>query len=84
MSLDELFQTEGNSKETRAVVTGRKEVLIEGHSGLFSYETACIRVRSKIGIWTVAGKNLIIEYFGTEDVLIKGVVNSIMIDGDQA
>ena len=84
MRLEKLFPPEAQEKETRAVMTGQREVLIEGHRGLFSYETSCIRVRSKSGIWTVSGEKLIIDYFGTEDLLIKGLINSVMIDGDKA
>ena len=83
MRWEEFTPPEARGAETRAVMTGQKEVLIEGHRGLFSYETDRIRVRSKNGIWTVSGQGLIIDYFGAQDLLIKGCVDSIAIDGEK-
>ncbi|MBQ9264241.1 MAG: YabP/YqfC family sporulation protein [Clostridia bacterium] len=66
----------------RTVLTGREELLIEQHTGLFSYETKCIRIRTKEGLWTVTGENLVIAYFGVQDMLIKGKIASVSISGD--
>lgn len=66
----------------RLILTGRKEVLLEGHAGLFSYETNRIRVRVKGGLCTVTGENLTIDYFGAEDLLIRGRVDGIALDGE--
>lgn len=66
----------------RAVLTGRDEVLIEGHTGLFSYETKCIRVRTKAGLWTVTGEGLTIDFFGAQDLLIRGKVAGLAL-GDR-
>ncbi len=67
----------------RLVLTGREEVLIEQHTGLFSYETACIRVRTRIGLWTVTGAGLVIRYFGAEDLLIRGRIDGIAVSGEE-
>ena len=66
----------------RLICTGREETVIEGHTGLFSYETACIRVRTQMGVWTVSGENLVIDYFGAQDLLIRGRVDSVRMDGE--
>lgn len=66
----------------RAVITGRDEVLIERHRGLFSYETKCIRIRTKAGLMTITGEKLVIAYFGLEDLLIQGSIESVRIDGE--
>ena len=63
----------------RAVVTGWEEVLIEQHTGLFSYETSCIRVRTRAGILSVCGENMVISYFGTQDLLIRGKVTGLSL-----
>lgn len=71
---------EARSETPRIVLTGRDEVLIEQHTGLFSYETKCIRVRTKLGLLTVTGENLVISYFGMQDLLIRGTVKGVQID----
>lgn len=76
-----LAPREVQSDQPRIVLSGREEVLIEQHTGLFSYETRCIRIRTKAGMVTVAGENLIISFFGMQDVLIHGKVESIGVDG---
>ena len=63
----------------RAVLTGREEVLIEGHTGLFSYETKCIRVRTEAGLWTVEGEGLTIDFFGAQDLLIRGRIADLTL-----
>ena len=68
--------------EPRAVLSGTRELLIERHQGLFSYETKCIRVRLPNGILTVKGSDLVIAYFGVEDLQIQGKIESIAMDGD--
>lgn len=66
----------------RLILTGREEALIEGHCGLFSYETTCIRVRTEQGIWTVTGEKLLIVYFGAHDLKIRGRVDGVTIHGE--
>ena len=71
-------------EESRALWTGRREVIIEGHRGLFSYETSCIRVRCRDGLWTVTGEGLYIDHFGPEDLLIRGSVHAVALKGENA
>ena len=66
----------------RVVLTGREEVLVEGHSGLFSYETGCVRIRVKDGLLAVTGEQLIIAFFGAEDLLIRGRVDGVTMAGE--
>ena len=67
--------------QTPVVITGRDEVLLEGHGGLFSYETKNIRVRTQAGILQVTGENLTIDYFGVQDMLIRGQVDGVQYSG---
>ena len=63
----------------RIILTGREEVLLEGHGGLFSYETKAVRVRTKSGLITVSGDQLVIDHFGPWDMLIRGRVDGVQI-----
>ena len=80
MRMKSIAPIEARSETPRVVMTGREEVLIEQHAGLFSYETKCIRVRTKAGLMTVTGENLVISYFGMQDLLICGQVHGVQID----
>ena len=68
----------------RIILTGREELLVECHSGLFSYESRCIRLRTRAGLLTVTGDQLVISHFGLQDVLIRGRVNSLQVDEERA
>ena len=68
----------------RIVMTGREEVLVEQHGGLFSYESRCIRLRTRMGLLTVTGEGLYIDHFGPEDLLIRGKVHTVALEGEDA
>ena len=74
---------EGGITEPRIVLSGSREMMIEKHQGLFSYETHSIRVRLAGGILTVKGKGLTIAYFGVQDMQIRGKIECIQMDGDE-
>ena len=82
MRLSEIAPLERMEGESHALWTGRREVIIEGHRGLFSYETRCIRVRCRKGLWTVTGEGLYIDHFGPEDLLIRGSVHAVALEGE--
>ena len=82
MLLNGISPREMAERESRALWTGRREVIIEGHRGLYSYETRCIRVRCRQGLWTVTGEGLFIDHFGPEDLLIRGSVHAVALEGE--
>ena len=82
MRINEIVPLERMEGESRALWTGRREVIIEGHRGLFSYETRCVRVRCRMGLWTVTGEGLFIDHFGPEDLLIRGAVRAVALEGE--
>lgn len=72
---------QAGSDQPRIVITGREEILIEQHRGLFSYETKCIRIRTGAGLITVKGEQMVIAFFGAQDLLIRGQIISVDLDG---
>ena len=84
MKINEIAPPEVGKGAARIILTGREEVVIEGHKGLFSYETKCIRIRSKSGLVTVSGQDLIIDHLGVQDLLIHGKVEDVAVDGEKA
>lgn len=81
-SLD-LLPREAMGKLPRIVLTGNSELLIEQHKGLYSYDTALIRVRSARGLITVSGLHMTILYFGPDDLLISGTISGVTLESDQ-
>ena len=81
MKISEIAPPEVGKGAARIILTGREEVVIEGHKGLFSYETERIRVRTEKGLWTVTGRGLIISFFGVRDLLIRGEVTGVEMEG---
>ena len=79
MLFSEIAPPEAAHQESRLIWTGRKEAVIEGHRGLFSYETKCVRVRAGTGLWTVTGEGLTLGFYGADDVLIKGRIESVAL-----
>lgn len=72
---------EVRSDNPRVVLSGQEEALIEQHRGLFSYETGCVRVRVKDGILAVTGEKLVIAHFGAQDLLIRGKISVVALEG---
>ena len=70
------------SDAPRMILSGREELLIEQHGGLFSYDSRCIRIRTKRGIATVQGEDLVIEYFGLQDLLIRGKIHALSLENE--
>lgn len=64
----------------RMILSGQEELLLEQHGGLFSYDSKCIRIRTKAGLLTLTGENLVIEYFGVQDLMIRGKIRSLSLD----
>ena len=65
------------------ILSGREELLIEQHKGLFSYESQCIRIRTGRGIVTIHGENLVITYFGLQDLMIQGKIRALSMEEEQ-
>lgn len=80
MHWNSLVPPEARSEASRVVISGREQVLIEQHRGLFSYETSRIRVRTQAGLMTVAGTGLVISHFGPQDLLIQGEIASVALE----
>ena len=82
MRLSDIAPKEVVRQAPRIILTGREEMLVERHSGLFSYESRCIRLRTALGLLTVTGERLVISHFGAQDVLIRGRVDALQMDGE--
>ena len=62
---------------TVMTVLGRQEITVEGHEGIQTYETDCIRVRIGKDVISVNGTKLVIDYYNDEELKIVGCINQI-------
>lgn len=70
-------------KEPRVVLFGMREVLIERHRGIKSFDPACVRVRAGGREICVTGRGLSIPYFGLEDMVVAGDIQSLYFEGEK-
>ncbi|WFR59973.1 sporulation protein YqfC [Anaerocolumna sp. AGMB13025] len=56
---------------------GRSEVCIENYKGILEYNSALIKILTKIGSIHIEGKNLNIAYFTNEEMKITGMIHTI-------
>ena len=56
---------------------GRNEVCIENYKGILEYNSALIKVLTKIGSIHIEGKNLNISYFTNDEMKITGMIHAI-------
>lgn len=56
---------------------GNKELYIENYKGILEYTKNCIRIQGKNTYIKIEGRNLKIDHYTEEDMLIKGHILSI-------
>lgn len=61
----------------KITISGFEEILIENHKGILEYEEFFIRLNTYIGIINVNGFNLKLEEMTSDDIKVKGKIDSI-------
>lgn len=69
-----------NNIDTKITILSFEEVLIENYKGIIEYEEFFIKINIEIGAVNIHGFNLNLEQLTEEDILIKGVINSIDLE----
>lgn len=77
MRLNGILPPETTTHESRLILSGGNKLLIEGHQGLLSYDTVCIKARLKNALLACSGENLVIRQFSQDDILIEGAILSL-------
>ena len=60
---------------------GCKEIVIENHKGILSFETNLVRINSKLGPIRVEGSKFEILYIGSSTINISGKFKVICYEG---
>ncbi len=58
-------------------ITGNRQVYIENYKSILEYESGIIRLKLKNMQMIIEGKNLVIDYYTQENMLITGSIKSI-------
>ena len=66
--------------ETKITIIGFDEMLIENFKGILEYEAFYIKVKTDIGNININGFNLNLEQVTTEDISVKGKIESVDIE----
>lgn len=61
----------------KIIVIGNREITIENHKGILSFESDQIKINSRIGSITISGKNFEILFIGDTTMTISGIFNGI-------
>lgn len=69
-----------DKRQTKVTIISFDEILIENYKGIMEYEEFCVKINTEIGIININGFNLNLEQMTNEDVLVKGVINSIDLE----
>lgn len=54
-----------------------EQMLIENYKGILEYQDFFIRIKTSIGIVDVNGFNLSLEEMTTDDIIVKGKIESV-------
>lgn len=61
----------------KVTITGNKEIIIENHKGVESFESNCLKLNSKIGKIVVNGQDLEILFIGGDTITLGGRFKSL-------
>ena len=71
----------GGALNCYTITLGKGYAVIEGHKGVLSFDSEKISVRLKKGKVDVDGEGLIIASSQKEELVIKGKITNISLDG---
>ena len=66
-----------SSQDPKITVIGFNEMLIENYKGILEYQEFYIRINTYIGIININGFNLSLNEMTSDDIMIKGKIESI-------
>ena len=66
--------------QTKITIISFNEILIENYKGILEYEEFFIKINTPIGNVNINGFKLNLMQMTTDDILVKGVINSIDLE----
>lgn len=65
------------SNEPKITITGFNEIILENYKGILEYEEFFIRINTYVGIININGFELELDEMTTDDLIIRGKIDSI-------
>lgn len=75
MLFNGILPPEAVGNESRLILCGDRSLLIEGHKGLLSYDSACIKAKLPHALLICQGSDLVISEFSGDAMLISGEIH---------
>ena len=69
-----------DKKQTKVTIISFDEILKENFKGIMEYEEFYIKINTEIGIININGFNLNLEQMTNDDIIVKGIINSIDLE----
>lgn len=69
-----------DKKQTKVTIISFDEIMVENYKGIMEYEEFYVKINTEIGVININGFNLSLEQMTNEDILVKGVINSIDLE----
>ena len=66
-----------SSNEPKITLVGFNELLIENYKSIIEYQDFYVRINTHVGIININGYNLDLNEMTTDDILIKGKIESV-------
>ena len=66
--------------QTKITIVSFEEILIENYKGILEYEEFFIKLSTNIGNVNINGFNLNLIQMTNEDIIVKGIINSIDLE----
>lgn len=80
--LDKLeFPTDVVLDLPKIIVVGNKEITIENHKGIMTFDNNMIKINSRIGAVIVEGEKFEILFIGDNTITISGIFRAISYEG---
>lgn len=69
-----------DKKQTKVTIISFDEILIENYKGIMEYEEFFIKINTELGVISINGFNLNLEQMTNDDIIVKGIINSIDLE----
>lgn len=69
-----------SKKNSKITINSFDELLIENYKGILEYEEFYVKVNAEIGTININGFNLKLEQITNDDIIVRGIINSIDLD----
>lgn len=71
------FPTDISLDLPKIIVVGNREITIENHKGIMSFQSNMVKINSRIGAVTITGNDFEILFISETSITIKGVFTGI-------